>query len=223
VTTTAAIQREIERFLRSEEPEVLCITGEWGVGKTYNWQLMLDHLRSARKIGLGRYSYVSLFGLNSLDAFRQSIFENMEFILPDGEAAFDRMLARGNQFFQQGKKAIGAISAVPKLGEAMGKIASPFLFSSIRNQIICVDDLERRGDGLTVKDVFGLISFLREQRSCKVVLLLNETKLESAAASQFSDYFEKTVDTKVVFAPTATEAAKIAFAGDGHLTTLISE
>jgi hypothetical protein len=28
----------------------------------------------------------------------------MEFILPDGEAAFDRMLTKGNQLFQQSKK-----------------------------------------------------------------------------------------------------------------------
>jgi hypothetical protein len=32
MTSTALVQTEIRRFLRSEDPEVLCITGKWGVG-----------------------------------------------------------------------------------------------------------------------------------------------------------------------------------------------
>jgi hypothetical protein len=149
MTATAAVQAEIERFLRSKDPEVLCITGDWGVGKTFNWQTTFDRLRTAKQVGLGRYSYVSLFGINSLEAFKQSLFENLEFVLPEGEAVFDRIRARGNQLFQQSKKAVGAVTAVPMVGDAITKLSSPFLFSSIRNQIICVDDLERRGKDLT--------------------------------------------------------------------------
>ena len=158
MTTAAAVQAEIKRFLCSEEPEVLCITGDWGVGKTFNWQTTLDRLRTAKQVGLGRYSYVSLFGIDSLEGLKQSLFENLEFILPEGEAAFDRILARGNQLFQRSKKAVGAVAAIPKVGDAIAKLSSPFLFSSIRNQIICIDDLERRGNHLSVKDVLGLIS-----------------------------------------------------------------
>jgi len=35
------VKREIVRFLKSEEPEVLCIRGKWGVGKTYSWKQYL--------------------------------------------------------------------------------------------------------------------------------------------------------------------------------------
>lgn len=107
MTSTAIVQEEIERFLRESESEVLCITGNWGVGKTYN-----DEFRSAaeqKEIGLIRYSYVSLFGINSLEAFKQAIFENLEFIVPEGKAALDRLLGYGNQAFQQSKKAVGAL------------------------------------------------------------------------------------------------------------------
>jgi hypothetical protein len=225
MTTTAAVQAEIERFLRSTEPEVLCVTGDWGVGKTFNWQTKLDQLRTAKQVGLGRYSYVSLFGINSLEAFKQSLFENLKFILPAGEAAFDRMLNGGNQLFRQGKKLVGALSAVPMVGDALTKVSSPFLFSSIRNQIVCVDDLERRGKDLSVKDVFGLISFLREQRGCKIVLLLNRAKFEpgSAEAKEFDDYFEKVIDAQVVFVPSESEAAAIAFRGTDPVSQLMAE
>lgn len=214
MTSTAIVQAEIERFLRSSEPEVLCITGDWGVGKTYNWQNTFDRLRKEREIGLVRYSYASLFGINSLDAFKQAIFENLEYIVPEGRAALDRLLGYGNQAFLQSKKAVGALAAIPTVGDAISKLSSPFLFSAIRGQIVCIDDLERRGNGLSVKDVFGLASYLREQRNCKIVFLLNQEKLgepESSPVKEFTDYFEKVIDAKLVFAPTATEAAEIAY------------
>lgn len=226
MTSTSIVQAEIERFLRSSESEVLCITGDWGVGKTYNWQTTFDRLRAKREIGLMLYSYVSLFGINSLETFKQAIFENLEFIAPEGRAAFDRIVGFGNRAFQQSKKAVGAVSAIPIVGDAISKLSSPFLFSAIRSQIVCIDDLERRGDGLSVKDVFGLASYLREQRNCKIVFLLNQEKLgdsESIALKEFKDYFEKVVDTKLVFAPTAAEAAEIAYRGDEALLKLISE
>jgi hypothetical protein len=191
MTSTAIVQAEIERFLRSSDPEVLCITGDWGVGKTYSWQTTFDRLRTRREIGLSRYSYVSLFGINSLDAFKQATFENLEFVVPAGKAAFDRALGYGNQAFQQSKKLVGALATVPKVGDAINKVSSPFLFSSIRTQIVCIDDLERRGNGLSVKDVFGLASYLREQRNCKIVFLLNQEKLgdsESISVKEFTDY-----------------------------------
>jgi hypothetical protein len=49
MTSTAIVQAEIERFLRSSEPEVLCITGDWGVGKTYTFECR-RHLRVVVKV-----------------------------------------------------------------------------------------------------------------------------------------------------------------------------
>jgi len=48
-----------------------------GVGKTYAWNQYLRNARAAGKVGLEHYSYVSLFGINSLDDFKYSIFENV--------------------------------------------------------------------------------------------------------------------------------------------------
>ena len=180
MTSAEAVKNEIERFLRSPEPEVLCITGAWGVGKTYTWQTVLDRVRAKRATGLSRYSYVSLFGISSLEGMKTAIFENLEFLLPQGSTGLERILSGGNSIVKGGKQLVGAAAAlpIPYLGGALSK-AQPLLFSAIRNQIVCVDDLERRG-ALPDKDVLGLISYLREQRSCKVVLLLNRTQLDPA-------------------------------------------
>ena len=67
---------EIVRFFESDKPEVLCLRGAWGVGKTYALREVVRDLSSKQKILLTRYSYVSLFGLDTLDKVRQSIFDN---------------------------------------------------------------------------------------------------------------------------------------------------
>ena len=223
MTSTDAVKKEIARFLGSGDPEVLCITGEWGVGKTYTWTTILDRLRSARSVALARYSYVSLFGIGSLEALKLSAFENLEFLVPQGSTGFERMLSGGNTILKNSKKLAGVAAALPMVGDAISR-GQPLLFNSIRNQILCIDDLERRGD-ISVKDVFGLISYLREQRGCKIVLLLNQTKLDENPESkqEFADYFEKVIDTKLVFAPTALEAIQIAFDGKDALSILIAE
>ena len=74
--STELIEREIQRFLASEEPEVACISGRWGVGKTYAWNRYLRDALAAKKVALSHYAYVSLFGVNSLDELKFSIFEN---------------------------------------------------------------------------------------------------------------------------------------------------
>ncbi|MET4481210.1 hypothetical protein [Bradyrhizobium sp. F1.13.3] len=223
MTSAEAVKNEIERFLRSREPEVLCITGAWGVGKTYTWQTVLDRVRAKRATGLSRYSYVSLFGISSLEGLKTAVFENMEFLLPEGSTGLERILSGGNSIVKGGKQLMGAAAAlpIPYLGGALSK-AQPLLFSAIRNQIVCVDDLERRG-ALAVKDVLGLISYLREQRSCKVVLLLNRTQLDEPGEKEFADFFEKVIDVHLVFAPTAAEAVAIAIDQDDDLSKLIRE
>ena len=60
------VQQQIEKFLSSETPEVMSIKGDWGVGKTYAWNKYLKFAKNKNKIALGKYSYVSLFGVNSL-------------------------------------------------------------------------------------------------------------------------------------------------------------
>lgn len=71
------IKSQIDKFLNSEIPEVMAIKGKWGVGKTYCWNKYLLEAKDNNRIKLNKYSYVSLFGINSLDAFKYAIFENV--------------------------------------------------------------------------------------------------------------------------------------------------
>ena len=42
MTATKAVLAELNRFLRSKESQVLCVTGDWGVGKTYTWNELVE-------------------------------------------------------------------------------------------------------------------------------------------------------------------------------------
>ena len=75
------IKKEIARFLNCETPEVMAIKGKWGTGKTYTWNEFLKESQQNKKIKLKTYSYVSLFGINSLDDFKYAIFETRKSIV----------------------------------------------------------------------------------------------------------------------------------------------
>jgi hypothetical protein len=199
---------EIVRFLRGGEPGVLCITGEYGVGKTFLWRSVLDDLRKSKGLSLERYSYVSLFGLNSLDDIKSSLFENMEWLDQESTNFAQRGKAGAKALAARAKKLSELAGALPWVGQVFTKARSLY-FSLIQNQIVCIDDLDRRSSNLELKDALGLISFLREQRGCKVALLPNAEKL-GEKKEEFDTLLEKVIETKVVLAPTAAESAAIA-------------
>jgi len=64
---------------------------------------------------------------------------------------------------------------------------------------------------------------LREQRGCKVVLLLNKAKAETEQEKQFDEQLEKVVDTFLVFEPTSAEAVAIAIDGSDMVASTLRE
>ena len=47
--STATIKAVVERFLKSDVPEVLVLKGAWGVGKTYAWNGMIKEFKATIK------------------------------------------------------------------------------------------------------------------------------------------------------------------------------
>lgn len=210
------VRKEIERFLESADPEVLCLRGDWGVGKTFTWNSILRAACLDKRIGLKKYAYVSMFGLNSLDDCRRTIFENT---VSEADISRRPSVATASENLQKyAAPALGVLSKLPFVGPwaAAAERLSPFLMLAIADQIICIDDLERKGRGIEVKDVLGLISNLREQRGCKIVILSNTDALEEGDKQQFDDYLEKVVDVFLEFAPTSSECTQIALASDPY-------
>ena len=216
------IDGEIRRFLFAPQPEVLCIRGRWGVGKTFAWNRCLREARAVKKIGLKRYSYVSLFGLTSLDDLKFSIFENtvrseME-VKPSLETLRSNAMGVAEHL---GRKAVWFAQQLPLVKNHVGGL-SPVWFLSVKATIICVDDFERRGERLAVRDVLGLVSNLKEEKECKVVLILNDEAL-AGDKEDFEKYLEKVVDVNLTFAPSAADCARIALSTTTETNDLLRQ
>lgn len=215
------VKLQIQEFLSSDKPDVLAIKGAWGVGKTYSWNQFLLDAKNENRIALERYSYVSLFGINSLDSFKYTIFEhviNKEII--GTEANIDTFKNNTTGLLEiLGRKSLGLFRGASLLKSFTPAIES-LSFLSLNNSLICVDDLERRGSSLSMKDTLGLISQLKEQKKCKIVLLLND---KEEGLEDYKKYREKVIDVELKFEPTALESAEIAFDSSDDESKKLSE
>ena len=213
------VRTAIELFLASEKEEVLCIRGAWGTGKTYNWKTITRELRDKpNAIALNEYAYVSLFGLNSISEVKTQILQSMVVKAQIGDtpdlSTFTNVLSTAESGFKKG--IIKSVTSV--LGSRGEAIVSAMGFLTNRI-VICLDDFERKGEKLTNADVLGLITYLKEERKCKVVLLLNDNQL--ADRKTFDSYLEKAVDINLKFEPSVQEIGSIAITDNDAVALMV--
>jgi hypothetical protein len=217
------VVKEIDRFLTTPEAEVLCIRGKWGVGKSYTWNSLVRTAGREGRIALKSYSYVSLFSLESIEQVKYAIFENLV-------ASKDVGIEPNVESFKSNTDAVAKLVGKRWLsplfqlspGKGYGAAFQALSFLWIREQIICFDDLERTGANLRVKDVLGLASQLRDQKACKVVLILNDDALGDDE-NDFKLYNEKVIDVSFEFAPDASDCARIALTEEGRHFDLLRD
>lgn len=209
------IESQIGRFLASEAPEVMSIKGAWGVGKTYAWTKYLNSAKNQHKIALRKYSYVSLFGINSLDDLKFSIYENMVDRQSIGRKPTVESFKSNTAALLRslGKKTLPLISSNASIDHYHSMLNS-LAFLSLEKTIICIDDFERKGKSIEAQDVMGLISQLKEQKKCKIILILNDESLSEDSSIDYVKLREKVIDTELRFSPTAVDCVRIALKTD---------
>ncbi|WP_028302680.1 hypothetical protein [Oceanospirillum maris] len=215
------IKAQIFKFLSSDHPEVMAIKGEWGVGKTFSWKKFLIEACMDKKVKLERYSYVSLFGISSLDSFKYTIFENVvKRDLIGTAASIDTFRDNTTSLIESvGRQSINLFKGAP-IVKSFSPAIEAISFLSLNKTLICIDDLERKDKGLDIKDVLGLVSLLKEQKGCKVVLLLNDGE---DGLQDYEKYREKVIDIELAFSPEPKESAAIAFSGNASYHNRLKE
>lgn len=211
-----SIFEQINSFLIKDAPHVISIRGKWGTGKTYAWKQIIREVKHHDGLIKPKYSYVSLFGLKSSDDLAYAIFENSV-----GVESLDKEPSP-TSFMKNIKTLTGGLSkwhflltrftGVSSLGEIFKETAR----LSLRDTIICIDDLERKSDSLPLKDVFGLISQLKEQRKCKIAIIFNSDELDGEGKNEYEKFAEKVIDVEFKFDPKPSECSAIAFGGNYH-------
>jgi hypothetical protein len=203
------------KFLTGPDLGVLVIKGEWGVGKTFVWNSIVEANKDA--IVPPEYAYVSLFGVTSLNELRLTILAKSRKKELIGKK-IDAKTASENIKDLAAPTAAKAVSLLnrfkgllPQSAQvALGIDALASFF--IRDMVICLDDFERMGGTITAEAFLGFVSELKEELGCKVVLIFNEEKLNERRDS-YSAYREKVVDVELLYAPTPQEAVAIGMPG----------
>jgi hypothetical protein len=213
-----SIENRLRSFISSEKASALVLQGTWGRGKTHLWRaLMKEQFSSAD--AKKQYAYVSLFGINSLDELKVAIYQNGIDLhqLSDQEKQDVRGTpSRWNPsgWFHKNSKALAKGAAentsIP-IVMSLSKLYNAFAFYRVRDMLVCLDDIERRGNALQLKDVMGLVSLLWEQRSCHVVLISNTKSLSDDDAKIWAENKEKVFHGEVTFAPSAEKCIDLIF------------
>lgn len=226
--SVSLVKEQILDFLKSEEPQVLAIQGRWGIGKTHIWKNSIEENKTI--VPQNKYSYVSLFGVKSVDDIKRTVFENS--IDPkvlgektDLESIKKNYKALGKQYGRKSSNIVkdlsgaGANFVLKGLGSSVDKIFDSVASALLTETLICFDDIERHSKSLSLRDFLGLVSFLKEQKKCKIVILLNE---DSHDLEEYQQYKEKIVDKQLHYEPSTKYCFDIstklcAKANDEHL------
>ncbi|MFL1475470.1 P-loop NTPase fold protein [Pseudomonas grimontii] len=220
------VEKALHDFAVNRMGSAIVLKGEWGTGKTYLWNSVIAKNRS--NFARVNYSYVSLFGINSLADLKRSVFENTVPSKSAGDVTTKNSVVENIKKldFSDGVVGLrkifgyGREAKIPFVG-SFGGVIDSIQYSLVTETIICIDDFERRGNSLSARDVLGLVSNLIEKKNCSVILILNEGSLKPD--DEFFTYSEKVFDYEIVFSPSVQESASLVFSPSGEARKIVSE
>lgn len=179
-TTTIKIQERLKELLNANQPFGIALNGKWGTGKTFFWNKFIANNLKNKKT-----SYISLFGQETIQQIKNDLL---------------LQIYTQNGFVKKIRDKVGSFKLY---GMDISLALSWFEKKDFENVIICFDDFERVSDKLKLKDVLGLISELKEQKKCTVVMILNKDELKDEDLSKYKD---KIVDYDFNYEPTVAES-----------------
>lgn len=227
VEDVSKVEEALDAFMRHETKRVFALIGEWGVGKSYLWHdYIRNRLRERNKRSLlicrpyrkespikcSRYAYASLFGIGSLENLEQVLVAKSISTSSDAVSFSADNLKNSLDWLKD-------LKPVKEYGSILTKLVSLLL----NDALICLDDLERRGKDLDLAAVLGLVSMLKEERNCKVVIIFNQEKLiaDQGAKEVWGRYCEKIVDASLAFDPKVESNLAVAIKNEGIRTHLL--
>ena len=206
-------KQTVSRFLNDDSQRVLVIRGDWGAGKTYFWNDVLSNDRYFKEKSLVKYTYTSLFGIESLSDFKLTLSRSKKFL---GKGIYSRFLRDWRESDGAIEKAeliffnvwyflcwlfsrlISFVEKVPVINLFIYAI-NQLSFHTLSNAVVCIDDVERRGSGLDIKSVCGVVETLKSEKKCKVVLIINDQEEADELQDVVKNNLEKISDANILF------------------------
>jgi hypothetical protein len=207
---------EVEQFLGHANQKVMVVSGGWGVGKTHGWKVALERFAPKPNYPIKYYAYLSLFGLENLSALKTAAWiHRVEFAKRKQPVSSETVSQALNSLKDVGLKTIGSLNFKNSgVGVSLNGLTEGLADGFVRDTLVCFDDLERAGERLSMSEILGYVSHLKERKGCKIVILLNESELRGQVDKQdsfgtYRAHLEKVADVYLQFAPTSEEATEI--------------
>ncbi|MGE8549537.1 MAG: KAP family P-loop domain protein [Acinetobacter calcoaceticus] len=204
----------LENNIKNEKNgTAIAITGSWGIGKTFFWNNFYKNVTykeikdkqnfyyEASRINYEsvfdcrKYAYISLFGIENLSDLKNTICTKLT-LNPHAKLDIDRF-----EFIQLLKNTLAQFRDVKVSSYGVStsaRVLESLLFLQVKNSIICFDDFERMSNNLDIKDVMGLANYLKLEKNCQIILILDEDKTEAENKKKYGDYKEKLVDETII-------------------------
>lgn len=234
----------INNALQSDNKKVIVLKGDWGIGKTYLWKeiaekndkhsffdichkihwLLSSEVRAKKEYKTG---YVSLFGKKDFNEITQEAILSLYF-KHKPRNIFEWLLIKTKSFWFK----LFGVSNFQTITQSFSAVFALLGIYSLKNTIICFDDLERMDSNIDFKDFLGFVNDLAEHQECKVVLIFNEkelfniekientnknndknnTKQVNTSDKQilYNKFKEKTIDLEITYTPTFDDNFNIA-------------
>jgi hypothetical protein len=216
----------IDDFINHPNSKILLLKGKWGIGKTFFWKDYLNN--KLNTLDFRAYSYISLFGLDNINTLKGEIFGNAVVLNKDWNSVnkvsiLNKLGSYANRipFIKKLKilnkaRSINKISPVIKLIPYIKNyqgIITHFENLYIKNFLICFDDIERKSKGLALSTFLGFCSQLKEENSCKIVIIMNEDEIDKNEddCKELLKYREKVIDQELLFQPSLSDNYSIIF------------
>lgn len=232
-------QERIEEYLVGENGylksnisnhKIIMLSGKWGSGKTFFWKdKIIKNLNNEKDKKIPNH-YISLYGKKSILEIENEIFLKIFESVDSFESKEKAVELSKNvvNLFSSFSSAINIFGVNLDISKVSDK---PFdkLEEILKNKklektveylnsgaIICFDDFERKSKDIDLNDLFGFITQLTLNFSCKVVIILNDDAFEESDKTIFSNVKEKSVSKYLKYEPTIKELFEIIFENESY-------